>query len=331
VYRGRGRSLGFARREVQTEEWNLQALYGTACCVFFSGRLDNLIIPLGHLYVAGGRMGGTHGVISRDLHSLDLTTRESWVTLPKYPVNVAATGDFVGWHMIPDPVRAKAYLFTGRPTLDFFDLNTKKWDCIPTRFKPDNPDDEAAGIKDWPYPKNDLKYSTQQLVDGKLYVFGGIHGATGDGCNLFMVLDLTTRQWKRLGGTVYPSTKGDHSCPGPRRSASSWVDKDGDRIYLLFGECDRLASPKSKDRVLLNGYPYDDMWSYSITTGKWLREKMDGNIPCARTEAACVYVNFCSCSVSHSILICFFSVASNTGKGDHFRRVQCSCTDRFHP
>ncbi|KAF9455731.1 hypothetical protein BDZ94DRAFT_1179317 [Collybia nuda] len=243
----------------------------------------------GHLYIAGGRTQSSHGPIHRDFFRLNLETRESWVPLPKYPVNIAATGEFLGWHMVLDSTRARAYLFTGRPTLDFFDLKANRWDCMPTRFKPNNPDDQAAGIKDWPYPKNELRYSTQQLVDGKLYVFGGTHGMLGDGCSLFMVLDLGTKQWTRLSGTVFPGQKGDYSCPGHRQSASSWVDKAGEHIFLLFGECDRMASPTSTKRILVTGYAYDDLWCWNIKTGKWFREKMDGNSPCARTEASCVY------------------------------------------
>lgn len=199
---------------------------------------------------------------------------------------------------------------------------------MPTRFKPNNPDDEAAGIKDWPYPKNELRYSTQQLVDGKLYVFGGTHGMLGDGCNLFMVLDLGTKQWRRLSGTVEPRPKGDYSCPGHRQNASSWVDKDGDRIFLLFGECDRLASPTSTKRILVCGYSYDDLWTWNIKTEKWFRGKMDGNSPCARTEAACVYVRLLL------ILGCHFCTdlsptASRSPKDYRLRRIQRQCSDRY--
>lgn len=38
------------------------------------------------------------------------------------------------------------------------------------------------------------------------------------------------------------------------------------------------------------GHPYDDFWSWDIKEGKWTRERMVGNTPCPRSEAACVYV-----------------------------------------
>lgn len=37
------------------------------------------------------------------------------------------------------------------------------------------------------------------------------------------------------------------------------------------------------------GHPYDDFWSWDIKEGKWTRERMVGNTPCPRSEAACVY------------------------------------------
>jgi len=77
--------------------------------------------------------------------------------------------------------KSKAYLFTGRPQLDFFDLLTEKWGSVMTRTKSD---------QSWPYEGYSLVDYTMQLVDGKLFVFGGSHFGSQVGCNVLMTLDL---------------------------------------------------------------------------------------------------------------------------------------------
>ncbi|RDB16271.1 hypothetical protein Hypma_003064 [Hypsizygus marmoreus] len=245
----------------------------------------------GHLYIAGGRKDSL-GPFYRDIFSLNLATRDAWMALPPYPVPFRVSGAFLGWHMVPDPDTGRAYLFTGRPTVDYFDLNTKTWGSMVTTFKRKDPQDAKGGIKPgtWPYPKDQLTDSTQQLVGGKLYVFGGTHGTTSIGCNLFMVLDLKTAHWTRLSGSVMPGKHGDYASPGPRKTPSSWVDKDRDRIFLIFGECDRMGARLSGELHGADcGYAYDDFWSWSIAAGRWQRERMDGNAPCPRSEVAYVY------------------------------------------
>jgi hypothetical protein len=242
----------------------------------------------GHIYVAGGRKDA-RGPFYRDLWSLDLNTLDTWRPLPPYPISFTTTGAFIGWHMIPHPSHNKAYLFTGRPELDFFDLSTQKWGSITTTYKRADGDTEA-GLGLWPYPNRHLTDSTQQIVHGKLYVFGGTHGTTSIGCNLFMELDLDSRKWKRLSGTVMPITA-DYSCPGPRKTPSSWIDKAGERIYLVFGECDREGAEHTGEPHGADcGYPYGDFWSWNIKEGKWRRERVVGNPPCPRSEVACTYV-----------------------------------------
>lgn len=172
---------------------------------------------------------------------------------------MSSTSAFLGWHIIPNLAHEKAYLFTGRPTIDFFDFKTRTWGSFLTKFTRNDPADKDAGIKAWPYPGNILTDSTHQLVGNKLYVFGGTHRTTNIGCNLFMVLDLQTREWRRLSGTVLPEADTDYLSPGPRKTPSSWTDKSGKKIYLVFGECDRMGA-KMKGQLHGDdcGHPFDD-------------------------------------------------------------------------
>jgi hypothetical protein len=187
--------------------------------------------------------------------------------------------------------RDKALLFTGRPLIDVFDLAKEKWSSFETTYSPTEADIEAGVVSDWPYPNEKLSDTTMQIVKGKLYVFGGAHATTSIGCNLFMVLDLSSRKWRRLSGYVRAPKHADYTCPGPRKSSSSWVSTDKTRIFLLFGHCDRQgASFHDEVHGSDEAYAYDDMWSWSIQDERWRRERMSGNPPCARTEMACVYV-----------------------------------------
>lgn len=184
----------------------------------------------------------------------------------------------------------RAYLFTGRREIDYFDLTTQTWGMMTTKFV-HGESDTKAGIKHWPYPKGQLTDSSQQIVNEKLYVFGGTHGDTNIGCNLFLVLDLKTRHWKHLSGYVMPPRHSDSTCPGPRKTPNTWVDNASDRFYLLNGECDRMGASLSGEMHGGDcGHPYDDFWSWNIKQGGWRRERMVGNTPCPRSEAACVYV-----------------------------------------
>lgn len=208
---------------------------------------------------------------------------------------MSQTSAFLGWLMLPHVEHKKAYLFTGRPTLDFFDLETKTWGSISTQFQHSGQADTIAGIKpglnSWPYPKNQLTDSTQQLLGDKLYVFGGTHGTTSIGCNLFLVLDLKTRSWKRLSGTVMPTQDDDPREPGPRKTPCSWADPIGGRFYLLFGECDRMGAAYSGEiHGADHGYAFNDFWSWHPDETFWRRERWLGNVPGARSESACVYV-----------------------------------------
>ncbi|KAJ7200490.1 hypothetical protein B0H12DRAFT_1164427 [Mycena haematopus] len=239
------------------------------------------------LYVAGGRQTST-GPWYRDMWALDLSKLDAWRKLPDYPIPVQTSGMFLGWNMLV--YRDKAILFTGRPTVDTFDLRSETWGSFQTTYSSTPGDIEAGVVDNWPYPGKICTDATMQILNDKLYVFGGHHRTTNMGSNLFMELDLVTRKWRRLSGTVRVALHGDYSCPGPRKSASSWVSEDRTRIYLVFGSFDREAA---KSHGELHGadeaYGYPDFWSWSVEKETWRQERMSGNPPCARTEVACAY------------------------------------------
>jgi hypothetical protein len=212
----------------------------------------------------------------RDLWRLDLDKLEAWEQLPSYHV------PFCGLLMA---VHAnKAYLFAGRPQVDFFDLKTRQWGSIKTEFKRD---DGCAGAGAWPYPDNHLTDYTMQMVDGRMYVFGGSHAKASLGTNLFVVLDLATRKWTRLSGTVLPTP--DYSCPNPRKWPASWVS--GGRIYIIYGVADRQAAQMhNQPHAASDAFGYSDFWSWGLTDKRWFREIISGNTPCPRAEMACTYV-----------------------------------------
>jgi hypothetical protein len=212
----------------------------------------------------------------RDFWRLDLQKFDAWHELPPYPVPTTVAGEFRGFSMAVH--EDKAYMFTGRPEVDFFDLISNKWGSILTAFKRD---DEKPDPASWPYPGKELSEYTMQLVDGKMYIFGGTNYDISPACDLFVVLDIATRRWTRLSGTVKPSP--DHLRPGPRSFPVSWVNKKRDTIFVMFGVAE--STPRS--------FSYGDVWSWSIPDGHWRRERMTGNIPCSRSEMAYSYVSSC--------------------------------------
>ncbi|KAJ6472022.1 hypothetical protein C8R45DRAFT_1013780 [Mycena sanguinolenta] len=241
----------------------------------------------GQLYVAGGRQTSL-GPWYRDMWALDLAKLDQWRRLPDYPAPMKTSGMFLGWNMLV--YRDQAIIFTGRPTVDTFDLRSETWGSFQTTYTATPADMEAGVVGEWPYPGMRCADATMQIVDDKLYVFGGHHNTTNMGSNLFMVLDLATKKWCRLSGTVRVTRHSEYSCPGPRKSASSWVSQDKKRIYLVFGSFDREAA-KSHNELhgASEAYGYGDFWSWSVEKEVWRRERLAGNPPCGRTEAACVY------------------------------------------
>lgn len=243
----------------------------------------------GRLYVAGGRKRSL-GPWYRDIWVLDLKTRDVWRQLPEYPIEFRTSGMFIGWNMIVHG--NKAILVTGRPDVDYFDLETETWGSFRTTYTP-TPEDVAAGVKNkWPFPGKTLCDSTMQIANGKLYVFGGTHRTTNIGCNLFMELDLTSKIWRRLSGYPMAPALADYTVPGPRRSASSWISQDKQRFYVMFGQCDREGAKLNGElHAGDEAYAYDDMWSWNFEQEKWRRERLSGNPPCPRSEMSCTYVS----------------------------------------
>lgn len=228
------------------------------------------------------------------MFSVNLRKLDGWRLEPDFPHPMSRTSAWLGWNMVVSPVHKKAYLFTGRQAVDFFDLTTNQWGVVSTKFVHAGGTDIRAGIPTaaWPYPGSNLTDSTQQIVGEQLFVFGGTHGRTNIGCNLFMVLNLRTHEWRRLTGTVMAHKDADIACPGPRKTPNSWVDNTEKKFYLLGGECDRMGAVlKGELHGGDHGYAFDDFWSWDIASEKWTRQRMVGNVPAPRSETACVFVS----------------------------------------
>jgi len=89
-----------------------------------------------------------------------------------------------------------------------------------------------------------------------------------------------------------PPPDNDYSCPGPRKEPAAWVGKDKDRIYVLFGQCERNGAYLNGElHGASDAYAFEDMWSWNIKEERWVRERLAGNPPCPRGEMACTYLN----------------------------------------
>jgi len=238
----------------------------------------------GHLYILGGEKF-LDGPWYREFWMLDLTKLDEWRPLPPYPIPLSVIDNLVGYSMAVHS-DDKAYLFTGRRQVEFFDLATRKWGRIMTTYKGD---DGRVKPGRWPYPGDRLVDYAMQCVDGRLYVFGGTHADSIIGCNLLLELNLQTKEWRKLSGSIKPEA--DYSCPGPRRHPISWVGKDKTKIFFMYGDADRQGAMVSGEKHgSMHAYAYDDLWSWDIKKGKWNREKLNGNLPCQRSEMSCTYV-----------------------------------------
>ncbi|KAI0063847.1 hypothetical protein BV25DRAFT_1899069 [Artomyces pyxidatus] len=231
--------------------------------------------PLGRFYVCGGRKGA-RGPFYQDMQCIDLQTLDRWRPLPAPP------GPVINWQMHVHDEGAKAYLFIGGRSLPFFDLLTETWGSIQTTWAGPDP-------TYWPFPENDLVEYSMVITGGRLYVFGGTHATCAVGCNYLMVLDLATRVWRKLSGEPGPLVA-DSMCPGPRRHAAMWVDGSKDRLWLLYGEADRAAAEtKNEAHAAHCGFGQEDFWSWDIVGESCRRERIAGNPPCPRSEAACTF------------------------------------------
>lgn len=218
-----------------------------------------------------------------------------------------------GWHTLPDyphPVPEilceckmavyanKAYLFAGFNTLDVFDLVSEQWSTLETVFPVNRRERRNGG------GANMLQLGSgyaMEIVDGKMYVFGGRSSDAPNGCSLFVVLDIESCTWRKLSGGV-PGTP-EWTAPGPRKYALMWTDTQHERLMLMYGDADRDSD---KDGELIESYAYDDMWSWDIRGEAWHRERICGNAPSTRMEAGVTFVSnpVFSRLVRYSKLLC---------------------------
>ncbi|KAJ7908501.1 hypothetical protein B0H13DRAFT_2016515 [Mycena leptocephala] len=228
-----------------------------------------------HLYVAGGRTT-SEGPFHRDMWALDLNTLD------------AATGAFIGWTMLVH--NDSALLFTGRRTVDLFNLASETWSSFQTMYTPTSADIEAGIVDGWPYPGRECCDATMVISSSKLYVFGGEHGRSIMGCNLFMELDLTTRVWRRLSGYVRAPQAADNSCPSPRKNAAGWASADGRVSTCCLGTSIATRAGWASCTAANETFGHEDFGVGGVREQRWRRERMSGNPPCARTELAYAYV-----------------------------------------
>ncbi|KAJ7473606.1 hypothetical protein B0H11DRAFT_2174202 [Mycena galericulata] len=231
----------------------------------------------GQLYILGGEKF-LSGPWYRDFWCINLTTLDEWRQLPGYPVPHSVTGKMVGYSMVAHG--NCAYLFTGRKQIDVFNLHTQNWTSMLTSF---------AGTQPWPYPDDSIIDYAMQCVGGKIYVFGGSHDLSPVGCTLLMELDIASRVWTRLSGTAQPKTA-SYAGPGPRRLVCSWVGKDRNTLFVMYGIADRQAAGLAgKMHGAVNSHAHDDLWAWDIAAGVWTQRRVVGNIPSPRSEMACTY------------------------------------------
>ncbi|KAJ7809118.1 hypothetical protein B0H14DRAFT_3760132 [Mycena olivaceomarginata] len=231
----------------------------------------------GRLHILGGEKY-LSGPWYRDFWCIDLSTFDEWRPLPGFPVPQSVTGKLVGYSMVVHG--DSAYLFTGRKEVDIFNLRTQTWSSMFTSF---------TGSQQWPYPENTIIDYTMHCVRGKIYVFGGSHSLSAVGCTLLMELDLASQTWTRLSGTAQPKVA-SYAGPGPRRLACSWIGKDQNTLFVLYGVADRgAAGLQNQIHGALNSYAHDDLWGWDIAAGAWTRRRLVGNTPSPRSEMACTY------------------------------------------
>lgn len=251
-------------------------------------------VCIGRLYVLAGEKAHL-GPWFRDFHYLDLNNiNTGWHELPPFPAPERMVR-ITGWKTYVHD--NKAYYFTGRLTLDYYDLLTGKWQQARTRI--------VQG-QEWPFLGRDLTDYSACIAKGKLYLFGGTHVLSHIGTNLLLELDLSTYVWRRLSGyATQLELKPDWKLPGPRRHAVIWADtrvEGSERIYLLFGEADRQgAKMHHEPHASSESFGYGDFWSWDINGKSWRRERLVGNPPCARSEMAYTFV---SCSYLSIVQSC---------------------------
>ncbi|KIY65428.1 hypothetical protein CYLTODRAFT_400420 [Cylindrobasidium torrendii FP15055 ss-10] len=232
----------------------------------------------GTLYIFGGQKDAI-GPFYRELWACDLeSTARKWRQMPQYPwPKSGGYEDYCGLCFALDKENARAYLFRGSLNVAYFDLRSKQWARLKTT---------CSGT--WPYPHDVRNYSAQ-VVDERLYIFGGRTTQTPVGTDLFMALNLKTLKWECLSG----NNSGDdpsYSRPGLREWAASWVSKDKQKIFFFAGNADRMgAGMFKKKHGGDHSFDYDDLWSWNVSEKVWRRERVVGNRPSRRTEMSYVY------------------------------------------
>ncbi|KAH9947521.1 hypothetical protein B0H21DRAFT_708411 [Amylocystis lapponica] len=181
----------------------------------------------------------------------------------------AARGALLGSHMMVHD--DKAYLFKGKPILDYFDLITERWGQLRTSVV-----DIRGRRVPWPYTGYSVRNFTMQLVRGQLFVFAGAAPECMLGINLLVALDFRTKKWTLLSGSTR-EPKADYTRPGPRTSLGSWVNSQQDRIYILYGAADKQAAGfygQPHGRLLELGDPSEgvaaraDDWKRALPSGR---------------------------------------------------------------
>ncbi|RPA83985.1 galactose oxidase [Ascobolus immersus RN42] len=263
--RGSWKKIGIESSKVQPA-----ARLGTGCFIWNS-----------RLYVCGGQE--QNHLRSKDFWCIPLpkkrnsTMAGAWRQLPDVPVDPR----FHNTAGMPIQVyNDKAYVFYGSPTLQVFDLRTEKWSTLAT----------VLVGKRWPYVRNSSSEHALEVLNGKLYVFGGQDGRDQLGNNIFMVLDLSNNQWQYISGLSKPTPTWKE--PMLRVYPGSWADPIRNRFFLHHGNANRMSQLIKEPRgehAADQDHTYDDTWSYNPTTKQWIRENVTGNYPCPRTEHSLVF------------------------------------------
>ncbi|KAE9409961.1 hypothetical protein BT96DRAFT_1077328 [Gymnopus androsaceus JB14] len=166
----------------------------------------------------------------------------------------------------------KAYLFIGSLYDHAFDLKTEKW------FMPYS----SVGPL--------IAFCTVLLGD-KMYVFGGEdHGRPlgTDQTSLWLSIS-STNSWEHLSGTIEGVPTVEE--PKVRTLPSMWAAPNERKIYVMYGSANRTIAAVKHAAAGNIDYAYDEFWSYDVASKKWERERLRGNYPSPRTEAASAYCN----------------------------------------
>lgn len=218
------------------------------------------------------------------LHAMGKHYHDTWKLSLQHPER--------GWRQIEHPVppallanlqycpavvyRDCVYIFTGRSCLLVFDLRREVWRPFPTTF--------AGAEHTWAEPVDGLLRYTAQVIRDKMYVFGGNNSLERKGRNMLLCLDFETARWEALSGSrnLQPS---DGTLPGPRLNCISWAIES--KFYVAFGAAEQTVEQLPTATTL--DYCYRDTWSYDVDERRWRHERLRGNAPCRRTQAACTY------------------------------------------